>query len=131
MKRRADLLVNGVYKRITIWDVLDMKKNQADFWEEYKDSIYSICKKPENKERMIFITGKNGVLKNSYFRYYSDIDVEHRGEGSEESYRHEFFKECISRIKCLELRWKEDAVRIYPDEILQEETIIMDDEKNE
>ena len=79
MKRRADLLVNGVYKRITIWDALDMKKNQADFWEEYKDSIYSICKKPENKERMIFITGKNGVLKNSYFRYYSDIDVEHRG----------------------------------------------------
>ncbi|MDD3362051.1 MAG: hypothetical protein PHW34_10310 [Hespellia sp.] len=127
MKRRADLLVNGVYKRITIWDALDMKKNHPDFWEEHKEKIFSICKKPENKARMVFQTGKNGVLKNSYFRYYKEADLERRGEGSEESYRHELFKECISRIKCLELRWKGEALRIYPDEILQEETIIMED----
>lgn len=127
MKRRADLLVNGEYRRITIWDALDMKKNHPDFWEEHKENVYSICKKPENKERMVFQTGKNGVLKNSYFRYYKDGGWEHRGEGSEESYRHELFKECISRIKCLELRWKGDALRIYPDEILQEETIVMED----
>lgn len=127
LKRRADLLVNGVYKRITIWDALDMKKNHPDFWEEHKEKIFSICKKPENKARMVFQTGKNGVLQNSYFRYYKEADLERRGEGSEESYRHELFKECISRIKCLELRWKGGALRIFPDEILQEETIIMED----
>lgn len=127
MKRRADLLVDGVYKRITIWDALDMKKNHPDFWEEHKEDVYSICKNPENKERMIFQTGKNGVLNNSYFRYYRDGNWEHRREGSEESYRHELFKECLSRIKCLELRWKGNAIRIYPDEILQEETIVMED----
>lgn len=75
---------------------------------------------------MIFQTGKHGIVENSYFRYYN-ADFEHRGEGSEESYRHEFFKECISRIKHLEIRWKGEALTIYPDEILQEETVIMDD----
>lgn len=36
LKRRADLLVDGVYKRITIWDALDMKKNHPDFWHFLK-----------------------------------------------------------------------------------------------
>lgn len=126
MKRRADLLIDGKYKRITIWDALDLKQNRPELWEIYKDNIYSICKKPENKVRMVFQTGKNGIVKNSYFRYYN-ADFAHKGEGSEESYRHEFFKECISRIKRLEIRWKGEALTIYPDEILQEETVIMDD----
>ncbi|MBC5714188.1 hypothetical protein H8S17_08205 [Roseburia sp. BX1005] len=126
MKRRADLLIDGKYKRITIWDALDWKKNRPKLWEIYKDNIYSICKKPENKVRMVFQTGKNGIVQNSYFRYYN-ADFAHKGEGSEESYRHEFFKECISRIKRLEIRWKGEALTIYPDEILREETVIMDD----
>lgn len=75
---------------------------------------------------MVFQTGRNGNLKNSYFKYYN-ADFDHKGEGSEESYRHEFFKECISRIERLEIRWKGEALTIYPDEILQEETVIMDD----
>lgn len=126
LKRRADLLIDGKYRRITIWDALDLKQNRPELWEKYKNNIYSICKKPENKVRMVFQTGKNGILKNSYFRYYN-ADFEHKGEGSEESYRHEFFKECISRIKRLEIRWKGEALTIYPDEILQEETIFMED----
>ena len=75
---------------------------------------------------MVFQTGKNGKLNNSYFRYYN-ADFENKGEGSEESYRHEFFKECISRIERLEIRWKSESLTIYPDEILQEETILMED----
>lgn len=126
MKRRADLLIDGKYKRITIWDALEWKQNRPKLWEIYKDNIYSICKKPENKVRMVFQTGKNGIVNNSYFRYYN-ADFAHKGEGSEESYRHEFFKECISRIKRLEIRWKGEALTIYPDEILREETVIMDD----
>lgn len=126
LKRRADLLIDGKYRRITIWDALDWKQNRPELWEMYKNNIYSICKKPENKVRMVFQTGKNGILKNSYFRYYN-ADFEHKGEGSEESYRHEFFKECISRIERLEIRWKGEALTIYPNEILQEETIFMDD----
>ena len=126
LKRRADLLIDGVYKRITIWDALDYKQNHPELWEAYKENIYSICKNPKNKVRMVFQIGKNGVLKNCYFRYYN-ADFEHKGEGSEESYRHEFFKECISRIKRLELRWNKEALTIYPEEILQEETIIMED----
>ena len=92
MKRRADLLIDGKYKRITIWDALDWKQNRPKLWEIYKDNIYSICKKPENKVRMVFQTGKNGIVQNSYFRYYN-ADFAHKGEGSEESYRHEFFKD--------------------------------------
>ena len=126
LKRVADLLIDGYYQRITIWNVLEWKRNRPDLWEKYKNNIYSICKKPEHKVRMIFQTGKNGMLKNSYFRYYN-VDYEHKGEGSEESYRHEFFKECVSRIEHLEIRWKREAITIYPDEILQEETIIMND----
>ena len=38
-----------------------------------------------------------------------------------------FFKECISRIERLEIRWKSESLTIYPDEILQEETILMED----
>ena len=102
LKRRADLLIDGKYRRITIWDALDWKQNRPDLWEEYKNNIYSICKKPENKVRMVFQTGKNGILKNSYFRYYN-ADFENKGEGSEESYRHELFKESISRIERLEI----------------------------
>ena len=91
LKRRADLLIDGKYRRITIWDALDWKQNRPDLWEKYKNNIYSICRKPENKVRMVFQTGKNGILKNSYFRYYN-ADFEHKGEGSEESYRHELFR---------------------------------------
>lgn len=58
LKRRADLLIDGKYRRITIWDALDWKQNRPDLWEEYKNNIYSICKKPENKVRMVFQTGK-------------------------------------------------------------------------
>lgn len=126
LKRKADLLIDGKYKRICIWDALDWKQNRPELWDKYKDNIFSICKKPENKVRMVFQTGKNGNLNNSYFRYYN-ADFEYKGEGSEESYRHEFFKECISRINRLEIRWKGEAITIYPDEILQEETVIMRD----
>lgn len=126
LKRRADLFIDGKYRRITIWDALDWKQNRPDLWEKYKNNIYSICTKPENKVRMVFQTGKNGKLNNSYFRYYN-ADFENKGEGSEESYRHEFFKECISRIERLEIRWKSESLTIYPDEILQEETILMED----
>jgi hypothetical protein len=58
LKRRADLLIDGKYRRITIWDALDWKQNRPDLWEEYKNNIYSICKKPENKVRMVFQIGK-------------------------------------------------------------------------
>lgn len=58
LKRRADLLIDGKYRRITIWDALEWKQNRPDLWEEYKNNIYSICKKPENKVRMVFQTGK-------------------------------------------------------------------------
>lgn len=75
---------------------------------------------------MIFQTGRNNQLCRSYFRY-KEANYEHIGEGSEESYRHEFFKECISQIKRLELRWNNEAVTIYPDQLLQEEVIIMKD----
>jgi len=126
LKTRADLLIDGVYKRITIWDALDWKINRPELWEVYKDCLFSINKNPEYKVKMIFQMGRNGNLKKSYFRY-KVADFEHRGEGSEESYRHEFFKECISRIKRLELRWLGESLTIYPDEILQEETIIMKD----
>ena len=126
MKRKADLLIDGEYKRISIWDALDWKQNRPELWEKYKDNIFSICKKPENKVRLVFQTGKNGILQNSYFRYYN-ADFKYKGEGSEESYRHEFFKECISRIERLEIRWKGEALTIYPDEILQEETVVMGD----
>ena len=61
LKRRADLLIDGKYRRITIWDALEWKQNRPDLWEEYKNNIYSICKKPENKVRMVFQTGKNGI----------------------------------------------------------------------
>lgn len=125
MKTRADLLINGIYRRITIWDVLDWKKNRHDLWEKYKDCIFSIDRNPEYKVRMIFQTGRNGKQEKSYFRY-KEADFEHRGEGCEGSYRHEFFKECISRIKRLELRWAGESLTIYPDEILQEETIVVD-----
>ena len=60
LKRRADLLIDGKYRRITIWDALDWKQNRPDLWEKYKNNIYSICRKPENKVRMVFQTGKNG-----------------------------------------------------------------------
>lgn len=126
LKTRAELLINGVYRRITIWDALDWKRNRPDLWETYKDNLYSINKNPDYKVRMVFQTGRNNHLHKSYFRY-KEADFEHRGEGSEESYRHEFFKECISRIKRLELRWNGEALTIYPDEILQEETLIMED----
>lgn len=66
LKRRADLLIDGKYRRITIWDALDWKQNRPELWEMYKNNIYSICKKPENKVRMVFQTGKNGILKNSF-----------------------------------------------------------------
>lgn len=58
LKRRADLLIDGKYRRITIWDALDWKQNRPDLWEKYKNNIYSICRKPENKVRMVFQTGK-------------------------------------------------------------------------
>ena len=58
MKTRADLLIDGKYKRITIWDALDMKQNRPVLWEKYKDKIFSISKKSENKVRLIFQTGK-------------------------------------------------------------------------
>lgn len=58
LKRRADLLIDGKYRRITIWDALEWKQNRPDLWEEYKNNIYSICKKPENKVRMVFKLGK-------------------------------------------------------------------------
>ena len=54
LKRRADLLIDGKYRRITIWDALDWKQNRPDLWEKYKNNIYSICRKPENKVRMVF-----------------------------------------------------------------------------
>ena len=82
MKTRADLLIDGKYKRITIWDALDMKQNRPVLWEKYKDKIFSISKKSENKVRLIFQTGKHGIVENSYFRYYN-ADFEHRGEGSD------------------------------------------------
>ena len=45
LKRRADLLIDGKYRRITIWDALDWKQNRPELWEKYKNNIYSICKK--------------------------------------------------------------------------------------
>ena len=43
LKRRADLLIDGKYRRITIWDALDWKQNRPDLWEEYKNnSIFRI-----------------------------------------------------------------------------------------
>lgn len=127
LKTRADVLINGEYKRITIWDALDLKENRNELWEkEYRDNIFSINKNPENKVKMIFQKGRYGNLNRSYFKY-ENANFDHKGEGSEESYRHEFFKECISRIERLEIRWKGNALSIFPDEILQEETVIMDD----
>lgn len=49
MKTRADLLIDGKYKRITIWDALDMKQNRPVLWEKYKDKIFSISKKPKTR----------------------------------------------------------------------------------
>lgn len=126
MKTIADLLVQGKYRRISIWNVLEWKKNQPDFWEKYKDNIFSINRNAENKVAMIFQTGRNGDYRKSYFRYKSD-NYDRTGEGSEESYRHEFFKECFSRLQVINLRWKGQAVTIYVDEIFQEETLQFED----
>ena len=115
--RVADIFygfINGCFDSMDfcVCHALEWKQNRPDLWGKYKNNIYSICRKPENKVRMVFQTGKNGILKNSYFRYYN-ADFEHKGEGSEESYRHELFKECISRIERLEIRWKGEALTIY------------------
>lgn len=126
MKRRADMLIGDKYKRITIWDALEYKKNQPDFWKEHKEKIYTISKKPENKVRLVFNTGKNGVLENSYFSYYN-AELARNHDGSEESYVHEFFKECLTRIKQLELRWYGESLTIFPDEFLPEEELVLKD----
>ena len=43
-KRRADLLIDGKYRRITIWDALDWKQNRPDLWEEYKITFIAFVK---------------------------------------------------------------------------------------
>ncbi len=63
LKRRADLLIDGKYRRITIWEALDWKQKRPDLWEKYKNNIYSICKKTENKVRMVFKLGKMVYLR--------------------------------------------------------------------
>lgn len=41
MKRSADLLINGEYKRINIWDVIHWKTFEPEYWERNKDNFYS------------------------------------------------------------------------------------------
>ncbi|MBZ9633371.1 hypothetical protein [Clostridium sp. FP1] len=122
MKRWADILINGEYKRINVWDVLHWKRNTPEFWEINKESIYSIHKNLEDKVPMVFQTGRNNIFGKSYFRY-KDANSIRLGEGYEESYPHEFFKECFSRIKVLNLVSGKDNVKIYVDEATLEEVI--------
>ncbi|WP_461612089.1 hypothetical protein [Clostridium sp. Marseille-QA1073] len=122
MKRWADILINDEYKRVSIWDVLQWKQNNPEFWERNKDSIYSIHKNLEDKVQMVFQTGRNNIFGKSYFRY-KDINFIRLGEGYEESYQHEFFKECFSRIKVLNLTFGKENVKVYVDSASQEEVV--------
>lgn len=58
MERRADLLIDGKYRRITIWDALDWKQNRPELWEMYKNNIYSICKKNGEQSKNGFSNGE-------------------------------------------------------------------------
>ncbi|WP_202711080.1 hypothetical protein [Sporosalibacterium faouarense] len=122
MKKRADLLINGEYRRINIWDVLHWKQSKPEFWEKNKDYIFSTNKNIEDKVQMVFQTGRNNNLGKSYFRF-KNIDSIGVLEGYEETYQHEFFKECFSRLKVLNLKFGKDIVKIYVDEAIQEEVI--------
>ncbi|ADL50523.1 hypothetical protein [Clostridium cellulovorans] len=122
MKKKADILINDEYKRINIWDVLRWKQSNPEFWEKNKNSIYSINKNIEDKVPMVFQTGKNNIFANSYFRF-KDTNTLRDGEGYEESYQHEFFKECFSRLKILNLHFGKNNVKVYVDEANQEEIV--------
>lgn len=129
MKRYADVLVDrekNIYERVNIWTILDWRKNKIDLWEKYKDCFYSTNKDLKDKVPMTFKLGRGGIECKSYFAY-KNASSAHEGEGYEETYRHEFFKECFSRLKQINLRWKNEAVNIYVDEVLQEETIYGED----
>lgn len=128
MKKWATLLTDGEYKMINIWDVLHWKKNMPEFWELSKDSIYSIHKNIEDKVPMVFQTGRNNIYGKSYFRY-KDANSINVGEGYEESYQHEFFKECFSRIKILNLVSGKENIKIYIDGATQEEEVYTKDGK--
>ncbi|SKC54504.1 hypothetical protein [Maledivibacter halophilus] len=121
MKRSADLLINGEYKRINIWDVIHWKTFETEYWERNKDNFYSTYN-ANFKEKMTFVLGKNGVLSKSHFRYKSNKSNRIH-EGYEESYRHEFFKECISRLEVINIKVKGQPVKIYIDKSVQEEVV--------
>lgn len=36
LKRRNDLLIDGKFRRVTIWDALDWKQTRLGLWEKYK-----------------------------------------------------------------------------------------------
>lgn len=124
MKRLADIFIDGEYRRINIWDVLQWKQTNPEFWEMNKGHIYSIHRNIEDKVQMIFQTGRNNTFDKSYFRY-KDTNLIRLGEGYEESYQHEFFKECFSRLKVLNLKFGKDNIRIYVDDAIQEEVVRM------
>lgn len=128
MKRSADLLINGEYKTINIWDVIHWKTFEPEYWERNKDNVYRIRKNANFKEKMVFVTGKNGVPSKSYFRYKSN-NSNRIYEGYEESYRHEFFKECISRLEVINIRFKGQLVKIYTDKAVQEEVVYTNETK--
>ena len=50
LKRRADLLIDGTYRRITIWDALDWKQNRPDLWEKYKNIKITFIVFVENRK---------------------------------------------------------------------------------
>lgn len=122
MKRWADILIDNEYRRINIWNVIKWKEINPEFWENNKNHIYSIHKNIEDKVPMIFQVGRNKIYGKSFFKY-KDVNSVRIGEGYEESYQHEFFKECFSRMKILNLKDGKDIVKIYVDEAIQEEVI--------
>ncbi|WP_026896062.1 hypothetical protein [Clostridiisalibacter paucivorans] len=128
MKGSADLLINGEYKKINIWDVIHWKTFEPEYWEKSRDNIYSIHQNTNLKEKMFFVSGKNGVLSKSYFKYQSNKS-NRIYEGYEESYRHEFFKECISRLEVINIKVKGQPVKIYIDKSVQEEVVYTSETK--
>lgn len=113
-KRYADVLLNDKYKRISIWNMINLKRHDPKKYEEIKGKIYSTQKRPENKCRMNFRFNE-AVNYKSFFRYNPNSERLPTGEGYEESATHEAYKDIVADLKELKLKIDGKIVTLFID----------------
>lgn len=100
-KRYADILLDGAFKRVTIWNILNLINSAPVKYERIKGQMYSTHKKVENKKLMSFVA--KAPKYKSFFRYKSNKEHYQTGEGYEESATHEAYKDLVADLKELNL----------------------------